>query len=237
MGRWRARFPDIPLTVSYFDDPGGDDPDAARVRLTQGTVDIAYMRSREGAAPEVPDLHRVVLYTEDPVVCAARSHWIAAAEESVTWADIAEETFFTPADMTPGQEPEPHVPHSGEELARAERIAMEVVASGAGLLLLPNSFARALSRKDVIIRRVEDQPGYDVALAWLRERDSDEIQEFVGIARGRKPQSARTQLAGASKKPPKQASGRTPADGGEKRRNRQSGPRQGRRPAARRRRG
>lgn len=203
-GRWRARFPEVPLTVHYFDDADGADPDAALARLQEGTADLAYVRSREGERPVDPDLfHRVVLYTEVPVVCAARDHWVAAAEESVPWADIAEEPFFRSADMTPGETPDPHQPHAGEELARAERIAMEVVASGAGLMILPNSLARALSRKDVVIRTVEDHPGYDVALAWLREKDSDQIQEFIGIARGRKPQSARTQLPSRQKRAPK----------------------------------
>ncbi|GAB3849783.1 LysR family transcriptional regulator substrate-binding protein [Nesterenkonia populi] len=209
-GRWRARFPEAPLAVDYYDDAGGADPDAALARLTRGTVDLAYIRSRQGADPVDQGLfHRVVLYTEVPVVCAARDHWVAAAEESVPWGDIAEETFFDPADMTPGEHPDPHAPRTGENLARNERIALEVVASGAGLILLPNSAARALSRKDVIIRTVEDQPGYDVALAWLREKDSDQIQEFIGIARGRKPQSARTQLPSSRRKTPKKPQSRT----------------------------
>ena len=51
-----------------------------------------------------------------------------------------------------------------------------------------------LSRKDVVVRQVDGLPGYDVGLCWLRERDSDLIQEFIGVARGRKPGSGRSAI-------------------------------------------
>lgn len=186
------------------------------------------------------ELHRLVLYREEPVVCAARDHWVAAAEESVDWEEIAEEPFLRPEEMrqnwgeetdgastisldeaererqSRGPAPIPsrvsaeespaepssaasadatvHTPRTGAELAHAERQALEVVASGAGLLILPQSVACMLSRKDVVVRRVEGIPGYDVALAWRRDHDDAVIQEFIGVARGRKPGSGRSEL-------------------------------------------
>lgn len=192
--RWRDRYPRFRLSVDHYDDAG------QLARLQEGTADVGYIRLREGE----PDLDkdqfsRVLLYREEPVVCAAQDHWVAAAEESVTWEEIAEESFLDVAEMAPGQEPDPHEPLAGAELARAERIALEVVASGAGLLILPNSVARMLSRKDVVIRRVEDIPGYEVGLGWLKEKDSDLIQEFIGVARGRKPGSGRSAITPAAK--------------------------------------
>ena len=34
-------------------------------------------------------------------------------------------------------------------------------------------------------------PGWDVGLAWLKESDSDLVQAFVGVARGRRGTSSR----------------------------------------------
>lgn len=200
------------------------------------------------------EMHRVMLYREEPLVCAASDHWVAAAEESVLWEEIEEESFLQPEEMLQdysgsavgsrgtsggehampspksaaadpggqdmarapsmtGQEPalrlssaaspaDPfHTPQTGAGLARAERLALEVVASGAGLLILPSSVARMLSRKDVVLRRVEGLPGYDVALAWRRDRDDAVIQEFIGIARGRRPGSGRSELLQKSAHP------------------------------------
>ncbi len=193
--RWRERFPAIPLRVDYYDDAGAPE------RLIAGTVDISYHRSREGLQLSEEGLfHRVRLYTEQAVVCAARDHWVAAAEDSVDFAELCDEPFLDPWGMVsePG---DPHRPLAGEELARAERIALEVVASGAGLLVMPHSVARALSRKDVVTRVLDQAPGYDVSLLWLRERDSEQIQEFIGVARGRRAQSPRSALPSADTQP------------------------------------
>lgn len=203
VSRWRQRYPHLALSVEYFDDDGQLD------RIVAGTVDVGYFRCREDADGLDKDtFHRVLLYREDPVVCAAADHWIAASEESVAWEELGDETFLDPGDMFEGgvaeipqrQEaatPEDSArdiqsPRSGSELAGAERMALEVAASGAGVVVLPSSTARMLSRKDIVIRTVDGLPGYDTGLAWLREQDSDLIQEFIGVARGRKPGSGRS---------------------------------------------
>lgn len=170
VARWRERFPEVELVVEHFDDAGQLE------RVRDGIVDVGYLRVREDEFMLLDSevFHRVLLYTEDPVVCAARDHWVAAAEESVAFEEIADESFV--------------------ELDAGERIALEVVASGAGLLVLPNSVARMLSPKDVVVRRVESLPGYDVGLCWRRDRDDEVIQEFIGVARGRRAASGRTGL-------------------------------------------
>ena len=214
--RWRERYPDFALSVDRFDEAGQLE------RLRAGTVDVGYIRFPEDVqAPTGEDLHRVWLYREAPVVCAARDHWVAAAETSVSWEEIAAEVFFDPAELlqeTQAAEPEQdsgaeqdaesaepeqkalpatdvHTPKQGADLAAGERMALEVVAAGAGLVLLPNSVARMLARRDIVIREVEGIPGYDVGLAWLREADGPVIQEFIGVARGRKPGSGRSEIS------------------------------------------
>lgn len=228
--RWRERYPDFTLRVERFDEAG----QLERVRA--GTVDVGYIRFPEDAAAGIgEDLHRVWLYREAPVVCASRDHWVAAAESSVTWEEIASEPFFDPAELraeisapeaaqsatehpeldrdpdaapvppSEGAEPDPaaqldpvHTPKRGVDLAAGERMALEIVAAGTGLVILPSSVARMLSRRDIVIREVQGVLGYDVGLAWLREADGPVIQEFIGVARGRKPGSGRNEISPAS---------------------------------------
>lgn len=239
--RWRERHPDAALEVRYYDDVGQLE------RIIEGTVDLGYVRCREGEDLADPAVHRVWLYQEEPVVCAAQDHWIAAAEEAVVWNDIAGETFIEPQDMfmdSSGEveavnvdhndadhhdaghgdvdhhgtgtgpaaqvadvaaTPDPHEPKAGLELAWAERAALEVAASGTGLVILPSSVARMLSRKDVVVRSVEGIPGWNSGLAWLRERDDELIQEFIGITRGRRASSSRTEVPSERSGPSKPA--------------------------------
>lgn len=211
VARWHDRHPEVRLQVDHFDDSGALD------RVLHGVVDVGYLRvpapdpapgtevgHGDGgdvggdvggdAVVDTEVFHRVWMYREAAVVCAARDHWVAAAEESVTWEDIAEETFLEPAEVAAYDPQSADGVGDSAELARAERLTLEVVASGTGLLVLPMSIARALSRKDVILRRIEDHPGYDVGLCWLRERDDEVIQEFIGVTRGRRADSARSTM-------------------------------------------
>ncbi|MGZ5398444.1 MAG: LysR family transcriptional regulator, partial [Nocardioides sp.] len=73
----------------------------------------------------------------------------------------------------------------------SEREAIEVVAAGSGVAIVPMSIARLFSRKDVAARPFTDLPPTTVGLAWLVERDDDDTQEFVGVVRGRTPRSSR----------------------------------------------
>ena len=211
VARWRSRYPDLPLQVHYYDDDPDSALDAQLARLRAGTVDVGYIRMPE-AAQEIDKglYHRVLLYREEAVVSAAADHWIAAAESSVTAAEIAEETQFHPADMlVEGAGPDSHTPQAGADLGRAERLALETAATGAGVVVLPASVARMLARKDVAIRTVEGLPGYQTGLAWLVEQDSDLIQEFIGVARGRRPGSGRSAVPGTDDAPanPRNSSG------------------------------
>jgi len=69
--------------------------------------------------------------------------------------------------------------------------AIEVVASGTGIVIAPMSIARLHHRKDVVHRPVTGVPTTKVGLAWLVARDADDTQAFVGIVRGRRANSSR----------------------------------------------
>lgn len=149
--------------------------------LRDGSLDMCLVRlpvERDG-------LHLVTLYGEVPVVVVPRDHFLTAAAE-VELADLAGEQLVLP--HRSGWRPE-----AGQLAwpAMSEREAVEVVASGVGVALMPMSVARLLHRKDVASRPVTDLPATSVGLAWLVSRDDEQTQAFVGIVRGRTPRSSR----------------------------------------------
>ena len=146
-----------------------------------GDVDLALVL----LAVDTQDLHCVRLYDELPVAVAGREHLISAAEE-VTLHDLADEQLVRPhaSGWTP----------TADQLAwpaMTEQEAVETVAAGTGIVLLPMAVARLHQRKDVVQRVVTDLAPTTIALVWRRERDDDTTQAFVGVVRGRTGNSSR----------------------------------------------
>jgi DNA-binding transcriptional LysR family regulator len=151
--------------------------------LRSGAVDMALVRlpvDRTG-------LHCIPLYDEVAVVVAAREHFVAAAEDAVALADLDDEQLVAPhgSGWTPRAPQLDWPPMSAAD-------AVETVAAGTGVVLLPRSVARLHSRRDVVERPVADLPPTTVALAWLVERDDERTQAFVGVVRGRSVNSSRS---------------------------------------------
>lgn len=161
----------------------------------------------------------------------------ALVRESVESPDDGAPTppAVSPRASAPNPMDAPETPGAGE------RMALEIVASGAGYVVLPQSVARMFGRKDVVVLPLESSldevvgmsraereaaamaaelaaevagveteradelfgvtgehaagdsrhPGWDVGLAWLKESDSDLVQGFVGVSRGRRSGSSR----------------------------------------------
>jgi DNA-binding transcriptional LysR family regulator len=72
-----------------------------------------------------------------------------------------------------------------------EQEAIETVAAGTGIVLVPMSVARLHQRKDVVHSVVTDLAPTTVALVWRRERDDDTTQAFVGVVKGRTANTSR----------------------------------------------
>ena len=72
-----------------------------------------------------------------------------------------------------------------------EREAIETVAAGTGIAIVPMSVARLHHRKDVVHRAVIDLPPTQVGLVWKVEDDGPVHQDFVGVTRGRRASSGR----------------------------------------------
>lgn len=115
-------------------------------------------------------LHVIPLYVEVPVVVLPVDHELTLLDE-VSLSDLA-----------------------GEQLVQdpmSVRDAIDVVAGGTGVVVVPMSLARLYNRKDVATRPVTDGPESQVGLAWRRDRDDPRIETFIGVVRGRTERSSR----------------------------------------------
>jgi DNA-binding transcriptional LysR family regulator len=149
--------------------------------LRDGAVDMAIVRlpvDRDG-------LHLVPLYDEKPVAVMSTEHLLTLADE-LTTADLTDEQLVIPerSGWRPEAEQLPWPPMS-------ERDAVETVAAGTGVAVMPMSLARLHHRRDATYRVVTDLPSTGVGLAWLVENDGELPQAMVGIVRGRRENSSR----------------------------------------------
>ena len=69
--------------------------------------------------------------------------------------------------------------------------AIELVAANVGVAVLPQSVARAHSRKDVVARPLSGAPDTGIALVWPTRDAHPLCDEFIGIVRGRTANSSR----------------------------------------------
>lgn len=138
--------------------------------------------------------HAVPLYTETTVVVVPRDHLVSAADE-VTMADLADETMLRPLD---------DVLFEGDDRAGdrpdSTAAAVALVAAEVGVLVVPQSLARAHHRRDVTHRVVIDAPTSSVGLVWPRDRHTDLVEEMIGIVRGRTANSTRGRAQAPTKK-------------------------------------
>jgi DNA-binding transcriptional LysR family regulator len=195
---WADRRPDVPLEV-FRTGPA----DQVRV-LHDGRADVSLVR----LPIDEMGLSVIALYREIPVVVAAKDHPIADAD-SVSVADLADDHLLQDPDDVPEWRDIATEVRTGSRRPltgmRDLDDAMEQVAAGVGILILPHSLARLHGRKDVISRPVEDVAETEVALAWLASHTTEEVEEFVGIVRGRTAASSRAASAPASGEPGKKA--------------------------------
>jgi DNA-binding transcriptional LysR family regulator len=156
--------------------------------------------------------HAIPLYTEVTVVLVPRDHVLAAADK-VTVADLADETLVRPLDDVlswTGASAAPATMTADRPATTAT--AVELVAAGVGVLVVPQSLARTYHRRDLTYREVTDAPTSSVALAWVRDRHTDLVEEMIGIVRGRTANSTRGRAQAPAA--PAEPSVRTPTERG-----------------------
>jgi DNA-binding transcriptional LysR family regulator len=191
---WAERVPRVPLELLPV-----EEPEQVAV-LYDGRADMCFVRlpvDRDG-------LHVIPLYSELPVVVVPKEHFVEAAEE-VSVADLSGEHLL----QDPAQVPE--WADVADEVRDGTRVdvpsltmkqAIETVAAGVGIVIVPMSVARLHHRRDVVHRAVTDVAESRVGLAWRRELDDDLVETFIGVVRGRTANSSRGPDPSKPSKPP-----------------------------------
>lgn len=196
---WNERLPRVALELIGV--PAAEAADLIRA----GEADAALLRlplDRTG-------LNAIPLYTETTVVVVPKDHLVTAAEE-VTAADLADDVVLRPLDDTLEWEQLPGHPFAERPETTAQ--AIELVAAGVGLLVVPQSLARLHHRKDLTYRPITDAPESRVVLSWPEGENSELMEQFIGIVRGRTANSSRqTPTAPKPKQPRKAAPPSKPA--------------------------
>lgn len=206
---WADRKPDVPLVVVRTD---VDDQVTA---LHDRRVDVSFVRFPIDAA----GLSTIALYDEVPVVMVPKDH-PATVLDAVRATDLVDEHLLQDPDSVPEWRDAAAATRTAERrpLPEMETMAdaVALVAAGIGIVIVPQSVARLHHRKDVTYVPVVDVARSAVALAWLAEGTTPEIEEFIGIVRGRSAHSSRSTAAAGREQegPEKPARGSAERGGG-----------------------
>ncbi|MDX6345580.1 MAG: hypothetical protein QOF84_370 [Streptomyces sp.] len=189
---WNERLPDVPLTLIQVSAAEASDV------LRDGGADAGFVR----LPIDRTDLSAIPLYAETTVVVVPKDHLVAAVDE-VSAEDLADDLVLHPLDDTLAWDRRPGLPANERPATTAD--AIELVAAGVGLLVVPQSLARLHHRRDLTYRPVSDAPESRIALSWLEDKTTDLVEEFIGIVRGRTVNSSR------GRPTPPQPKGKRPA--------------------------
>ncbi|MEU2731850.1 LysR family substrate-binding domain-containing protein [Streptomyces griseoviridis] len=198
---WHERLPDVPLTLHAVPDTEASD------LMRAGGADAGFVR----LPVDRTFFSAIPLYTETTVVLVPKDHVITAADE-VTLEDLADEVVLHPLDDVLDWDGPPG--EAAFERPADTADAVELVAAGIGLLVVPQSLARLHHRKDLTYRTVVDAPQSSVGLSWPEEATTELVEDFIGIVRGRTVNSTRGRKQPEpqpKEKRPDQAARRKPA--------------------------
>ena len=187
---WNDRLPDVPLTLTQV--PAG----SAEELLLGGDADAGLVR-----LPVDRTLFSAIpLYTEQTVVVVPKDHLVTAVDE-VSPQDLADDIVLHPLDDVLDWESLPGRPALERPASTAD--AVELVAAGIGVLVVPLSVARLHHRRDLTHRPLKDAPESSVALAWPEGATTDRVEDFIGIVRGRTVNSTRGRRPATAEEKPK----------------------------------
>ncbi|AZA11114.1 LysR family transcriptional regulator substrate-binding protein [Corynebacterium gerontici] len=175
--KWFQRFQDRTLHGG-LQAHGSDDPVQ---ELFDATVDLALVRLPDARVERaLEEYHLVRLYEEAPGVALPKDHTLTLMEE-IPAEELVDETVMAT--------------YQGPEHVQEIRDGLQVVAANVGVVFAPRPMLKVLCGKKVEHRGLLGNPGdaTTIALLWRKERDADDIQDFVGIAKGRTMNSSRQQ--------------------------------------------
>lgn len=194
---WSERLPDVELCLVHTEVA------FQTAALMEAQADAGLVR----LPVDRETLDAIPLYTEATVVVGGRDSVITAADD-VTCADLADERLLIPLDdvlaLTDAPETTAanHAANHAADRPATTAAAIELVAAGVGLLVVPQSLARLHHRRDLTYRVITDAPMSTVALTWVRDRHTNLIEEMIGIVRGRTANSTRGRSQPSETPPP-----------------------------------
>jgi DNA-binding transcriptional LysR family regulator len=156
--------------------------------LVAGDVDVAFTRLLPGQVEVEVDV-KVVAW-EPRVVALAAEHPLAASD-SLTFAELHEESFITNPAVHSAAPPTRWLAEQrrhglpGRVAAEAASVheVLALVAAGRGVGLVPASVARHYPRGDVAYVEVSDAEPAVVSLAWPRGGLRPIVEAFIATAR------------------------------------------------------
>ncbi|MFD4431009.1 LysR family transcriptional regulator [Nocardia sp. NPDC058497] len=184
---WGDRLPEHPLEVVGV--AQGEQESALR----EGRIDLCFVRLPIGRTA----MNAIPLWQETPVAVVQKDDALSLLE-TISPADLAEERV-----------------QDGSDIDQAVDTLALVAAIG-GATIVPQSIARLHHRRDLVYRPISDTEFTEIALAWPAGTDSELLEEFVGIVRGRSATSSRGVAAAeperrAAAKPARKNTAKKPA--------------------------
>ncbi|MDD7585731.1 MAG: hypothetical protein SPK00_03920 [Corynebacterium glucuronolyticum] len=204
-GKWFDRYHENTthpeLVTTRVDDPMGCFVERVERRASGEGLPVPVALTRLPDPRLTEDMHRVVLYTEEPGIAVGKEMELAEMEPSKVYPSEIEGEIINWA--------------IGEDRAvdvQAVRDGLAVSAAGVGVVLAPRPLLKVLSKKQIKHFSFASERSTDIALIWLVDDDSDAIQDLVGTMKGRTRASSRgSAKAGANTRMAKPRRGSTSA--------------------------
>ena len=166
-GKWFRRYEE--LTGSRLETVPSDDPFV----LVGKQATAALVRLPD---ERVTDEHHVVRLYEEAAGVAVPKDSVYAEVGEVTREDLADEI----------------VNFDGQSPIDDLRSALQVVAANVGVAFAPLPLLKNLARKQIkALQLAGEEPATQIALVWRKADDSDAVQDFVGVTKGRTVRSSR----------------------------------------------
>ena len=166
-GKWFRRYEE--LTRSRLETVPSDDPFV----LVGKQATAALVRLPD---ERVTDEHHVVRLYDEAAGVAVPKDSVYAEVGEVTREDLADEI----------------VNFDGQSPIDDLRSALQVVAANVGVAYAPLPLLKNLARKQIkALELAGEEPATQIALVWRKVDDSDAVQDFVGVTKGRTVRSSR----------------------------------------------
>ncbi|MEJ4112705.1 LysR family transcriptional regulator substrate-binding protein [Corynebacterium kroppenstedtii] len=150
-------------------------------------ADVAFIRmdgrGRDGVVSDAEArgkrIHLIELYEEQPGVAVPKDHPMSLFP-AVGMRDLEDEKIMW----------QPAMPHGAVSIPDV-RAALDVVAANVGIVIAPRPLLKVMNKRGVVDVALDDGHPTQLAMVWLQARDNEDIQNLVGIVRGRTPRSSR----------------------------------------------